>query len=294
MVTFRRRQLAEYDDGVPLGFLHLPKAAGSSLIDAIVRALRPDSVVSGFDRVLFGDFLDFDGFAPEVRAQIFVDSTTIPHGRLIAGHMALSSLCAAGAVQVMMVLREPVCRLVSHYLFWRGHDDARLAPWGTWAAWVRLSRGPLAAFLATPELACQHDNLALRMLLWPHPCLPPHGFINPKHDRRLFADAERALDQLSFVDLMENRDLIANISRFLGHPLVPYRLNETGRLPDGLRGPLDRELTDESLATIAHLTRLDSRLWQLVCQRRLPGTDGTVFQQNVLMKNFARFGLFMS
>ncbi len=278
-----------------LAFLHVPKTAGSSLIAAIVGALQPDTVVSGFDRVLFGTFADFASLDANLQQAVFRDPAQIPNATLLAGHLALSSLRHHGASRpVMTVLREPVSRLLSHWLFWRGHTDERLAPWGAWADQVRLSRLNLEAFLSADTLACQNDNLVVRMLLWPHPDIPDGGFIHPRHDRRLLAQARRACRSLAFADLVENPDLAGNIGRFLGRTVTVARSNETSPLPETLRRPLEEALPPAAFAALSSLTRLDRAIWQDVLRQRLPKTDDHAFREHVLMRNVARFARLMA
>ena len=290
------RRPASYDAARSLGVLHIPKTAGSSLIEAIVRALQPSTAVSGFDRALFGGFTAFATLSPSLQSAIHHNPAQIPPAHLLAGHMALSTLRQADpSRQVITVLREPIARLLSHWLFWRGHTDEQLASWGAWADQVRLSRLPLEAFLAAPTLACQHDNLCLRMLLWPHPHIPAAAFIDPSHDRLLLAQAKHALRHLPFADLVENPALTANLSAFLTHALIIPRSNQTARLPEALRRPLQDELTSDALAALSRLTRLDAELWRVVQQARMPATDHATFRNGVLMRNIARFaGLMQS
>jgi hypothetical protein len=147
--------------------MHVPKTAGTALTAGLRHALRSQAVQGGFDGCLFDSFHDFEDIGGPVRRTIHLPPAGIPEGAdLVAGHFAFSSLRRAhGSAQLITVLREPVCRLLSLWLFWRQHDDAMLAPWGKWGDSVRMSRRPLAEFLRAPLVGCQTDNQLLRMLL---------------------------------------------------------------------------------------------------------------------------------
>ena len=270
--------------------MHIPKTAGSSLIDAIVSALQPPHVLWGFDRCLFGGFSDFASLDQELRQRIFLDEDAVPHAGIVAGHISLSTLRHwAPTACTMTLLREPVSRLLSHWLFWRGHDDSRLEPWGAWADYVRLSRLPLPDFLAATSLACQNDNVATRMLLWPHRLIPRDGFIAARDDRRLLADARRALDSMDFVDLVENPAMVENVSTFLGGPITLPHHNPTGKVPGHLRRPMEDDLTFGALAALNARSRLDAELWRHVGRRRLSGAGVGAFRTTILLGNAARF-----
>ena len=66
----------------------------------------------------------------------------------IAGHIAFSSLRQRyGSANYLTVLREPLSRILSHWLFWRTVPDDDLARFGAWADYVRRAREPLKDFL---------------------------------------------------------------------------------------------------------------------------------------------------
>ena len=275
--------------------MHIPKTAGSSLIAAIIAGLQPPSVVSGFDRSLFGGFSGFASLDPQLRHAIFLEDDPMPEGRLVAGHISLSTLRnRARSCATMTVLREPVSRLLSHWLFWRGHDDARLAPWGAWGDRVRLSRLPLAAFLSDTTLACQNDNVAVRMLLWPHRLVPADGFIAARDDRRVLALARRALDSMDFVDVVENPDLAANIGRFLGRPIMLPHYNATHCVPEHLRRRPEDDLTFAAFAALEARSRLDLALWRHIARRRMTRLGTGPLRETILLRNAVQFGRVMS
>lgn len=275
--------------------MHVPKTAGTSLLAFLSAATGAERAAFGFDRVLFGDFTDFAGFGETPRRAMFLSPDRFPDADLIGGHLAYSTLRRHYPdAQCVTVLREPVCRLLSHWLFWRGHDDDRLAEWGSWADRVRLSRQPLAAFLGARSLACQNDNLVVRMLLWPHKLIPPADFIDPAHDRRLLAEARRALAGFGAVDIVENPTVFGRLKGWLGATAAPDRRNETGCIPPALRRPLQTELTTEALDLVAERSRLDLELWNDAARAILPGCDIDRLREQAMLHGIARAALLMA
>ncbi len=297
MVAPLRRLLRppSYNARHSLAFLHIPKTAGSSLIAALVQSLQPATVLSGFDTVLFGAFTNFASLDPTLSAQIHLPNAPLPSAPLVAGHMAYATLRqTAPATQIITILREPVSRLLSHWLFWRGHTDEHLAPWGAWADAVRLARRPLADFLAAPTLACQHDNLAVRMLLWPHKLIPNAGFIAPSSDRPLLAQALRRLNRLPFAGIVEDEDLAPKLSHFLARPLTIPAENRTAPLQAHLRGKLHEHLTKHAVARLQNLSRLDRVLWHTLVKTTCPHQDPLALQEETQARNVARFAALMA
>lgn len=159
--------------------MHIPKTAGVALTDWLEKALTPERPVRGFDRVLYGGFHAFDTFAPGERNRVYVSPSDVPSdGDFVSAHMAFSTLLLRyDSANHLTVLREPVSRILSHWIFWRGTHEEYLTQIGGWAEYVKQARRPIQEFLCREELACQIDNLTVRMLLWPHPLIPDDGFI---------------------------------------------------------------------------------------------------------------------
>ena len=211
---------------------------------------------------MFGAFDRFDTFGAATRAAIFHTPGALPDVDFVAGHISYTTLRARYPdAQLVTVLREPVSRLLSHWLYWRGHNDAQLAGWGAWAEIVKLSRGPLVAFLKDQRLACQNDNQVVRMLLWPHALIPADRFIDPADDAALLADAYDRISDFDFIDVVEGGGPGDRMQVWLGRPVVLERRNETGEIPAHLRNPLDREMTPAALGWLARCSRLDTQLW---------------------------------
>jgi hypothetical protein len=273
-----------------LVFLHIPKTAGIAVSYALIVAERPPRVLFGFDRAFFGPFSDFDSVPAENRAFIHLSPDSIPRDeKLVRAHMALSTLRAAyQGARFMTVLREPVCRLLSHYVFWRGFTAEQDAAWGGWAAYSGLARGPLEDFLADGNIACQIDNVATRLLLWPNVLIPEAAMIDPRHDEALIEQARVRLCGLDFVDAVENPYFDANLATWLGAPPARTRMNETLPMPLALRTRLDQELTPRAQSLLAARSRLDLALWNWVLQNRAPDVDAVALRVNVVQRGTAR------
>jgi hypothetical protein len=279
----------------PLAFMHIPKTSGTALMSALAASLNPSAVVMGFDHCLFGSFSSFSTFSVSEQRRIYRSSNDLPTGKeLIMGHFAFSTLREAYPnAQIFTVLRDPISRVLSHWLFWRQHTDLLLAPLGEWAAFVRYSRQPLARFLNQPLIACQIDNLALRMLLWPNPLIKPDQFIDPVHDEHLVREAIARLDTFDFVDIIENDKFLQNLEHRFGRAFSYIRSNETNAIPREFRSPLHRELTSEAQELLEARTRLDLRLWTAIANRHM--VEGVAaLRERTILANIARYGVLMA
>ncbi len=258
----------------PFAFMHVPKCAGYAFASALVRATGPSAVVHGFDRTLFGTFTDFDSVDEQVRQRIYLH--VLPHRGtfdLIVGHFSLASLLAIDPdMRCLTVVREPRCRLVSHFLFWRGRPDPDVTKWGAYADRMRLARGRLETFLTATILAPQIDNLFTRFLLSPHPDIPDEAFIRAEMHDRLYREALVRLERVDLAVLLEDARLERRVSRFLGRRFQLERENvSTPRMDQPLS--LDRELTAEALTQLDSLTAIDRPLWSHLARRSVRTKD---------------------
>jgi hypothetical protein len=275
----------------PLVFLHIPKTSGISVSHALITAENPSTIFFGFDRAFFGAFTDFASIPEENRQFIHLTPDTIPRDApMVRAHMSLSTLRAAyPGARFMTVLREPFCRLLSHYAFWRSFPQANDHAWGTWSARSALARGPLATFLSDPTIACQIDNVATRLLLWPHPQIPDNAMIDPRHDTALIEQARARLRTLDFADAMENPAFDTNLAAWLGTAPARIRMNETESIPPRLHTRLDQELTPAAQSLLTARSRLDLALWQTTIAQT--ETDPAALRATVLAQGAARAAL---
>ena len=267
-------------DGRRIGFMHVPRTSGTTLVHEIGRGMGARRSAYALDPVLFGDFTDFDSLARPHRRMVHLDARRLPRrADLIAGHLSRATLRASGRESLMTVLREPRSRLLSHWMFWRNHTDAELRPLGRWGERVKLARAPLSVFLSDRTVACQTDNIVTRMLLWPDPRIPVDGHIEPDADEGLREAAIAALDRFAFADLIENPGLHANLGSWLGMSLRYERRNETRPLAPGRTTSLDREMDLLTCSLMTQRCRLDTALWTHLAGRRLGAAAPAIRRQ---------------
>jgi hypothetical protein len=173
-------------------------------------------------------------------------------------------------------------------MFWQSFSDEMFRAWGAFGRIVRLAREPLVNFLNHPEAACFTDNIAVRMLLRPHPLIPDDGFIDSASDEHLVREAAARLKAFDFADVIENPRLEDNVRAFLARPFVYRRVNETPTLPSELRVPLEEKLTGEAMLRVEHHSRLDRELWRAVVAERIAGADPTALSDATFRRTIER------
>jgi hypothetical protein len=277
----------------PLAFMHIGKTSGTALTAGLRAVLPFTPCITGFDHWAFGAFRSFESISPEARLTIYETLPPADGIDFVMGHMAYSTLKQGRpAARFMTVLREPRSRILSQWMFGRSISDETLRPWGAWGRVARLARQPLAAYLRHPEVAYQTDNIAVRMLLWPHPLIPDDGFIDSASDERLQSEAVTRLKAFDFVDVIENPRLEDNVRAFLVRPFVYRRLNET-LVPPERQVRLEQELTSEALLRVEHLSRLDVALWRAVAAERIRGSDPRALSDDTFRRTITRHGTLM-
>lgn len=271
-------------------FTHIPKAAGSAVYSALCRTLEVRRPLTGFDHAIFGGFDDFAGIPLQERRHIYDAPGRLPaDADLISGHFACSTTrLAYPAAPHMTLLREPITRVLSQWTYWRSQQEASLAAWGSWAARVRTAQQPLSLFLEDPAAACQSDNLATRMMLWPHPLIPGDGFIDPRDDAALLGAALDRLRRYEHVDIIENGAMADRLSRWLGHEFLMDRVNETSPMPDRWQVRLHDELTLAALDLLEQRSRLDLVLWNEIASAVLPVVEIGPLRIRTIMRTVAR------
>ena len=274
----------------PLAFMHIPKTSGIALTEGLREVLPSTTIIGGFDRRHFGAFRSFETMSPGLRQQIY---ETFPPAKgidFISGHVAFSTLVQSRpSARFMTVLREPRSRILSLWTFWRSTADETLAAMGGFRRVLDLSHKPLAEFLNHPEAAHQTDNVAVRMLLWPHPLIADDGFIDSASDERLASEAAARLKAFDFADVIENPRLEDNVRAFLARPFAYRRVNENPVPSSEPRIPLEEELTSEALRLLEHRSRLDRKLWRAVAEERMAGADLTALSNDTFRRTVARY-----
>jgi hypothetical protein len=178
---------------------------------------------------------------------------------------------------------------VSHWLYWRHFTEEELSPYGLWADRAREARRPLVDFLRSPTVACQTDNIVVRMLLWPHHLLPADGLINSAHDGDLLSEARTRLNKMFYVDVVENPNLVRGLEGLIGRAIEYRRVNETRAAAQKSRCDLDEHLTPGARELMVQRCRLDLQLWNDVVIRALPGTFVPAIREATITAGIARY-----
>ena len=279
-----------YSPGITTVFMHIPKTSGVALTGGFLEGMSPPKFLIGSDGVLFGDFKAFDTLAESLRNTIYLRPEDLPQTvDFVAGHFSFSTLSTRyPGAQCITFLREPISRLLSQWLFARSFTDEQLVPWGNWAWTLRKAREQFIEYLSCKGLASHVDNLALRMLLWPHPLIPNNDFIDERNDRTLINEAVARLDLLAYFDVVENPNFHSNLQAWLGRPFTYVRTNETAHIPSGLGTLLHEELAAETFYLLARRSRLDLRLWIVAARSRLVSLEPEDLRIQTLIRNVAR------
>ncbi|MEM9515796.1 MAG: hypothetical protein AAGA42_13170 [Actinomycetota bacterium] len=257
-----------------IGFLHVPKAAGSSVSDALRRAaLDAGHRVAKpvMDTTLFGSFDDYAAMPAATQQMIELDPIQLADADTVVGHYSLASLRHGRTnSDIVCVLREPRARLLSLYTFWRSWTPAQHAAWDPYDSSRRAAHAALDATLGDPVLASQVDNVAARLLLAGDERVPTDGPIDEADHGALADEALSRLAALGHVDTVEAGDAgWSRISTWVGADLVVDRHNVT---PPG--ASIDSDDLDAASAAIERCTAIDQRLWRAVVSAHEPRTSG--------------------
>jgi hypothetical protein len=287
--------IAPRDQTRPIVFTHMPKTSGTAIVHGLLGALDPSRPIGGFDMSQFSKESNFVGIKAELQSSIYHDTADIPRDAdFVFGHLAASTTFSIyPQAQHITFLREPLSRVLSHYLYWRSLDETALSPWGELGTRVHAAHAPLVEFLSNNNLACQIDNIYVRMLLWPHVLIPDSGWIDPTDDDQLVDAALQRLHAYSYVDIIENPAMQSSLHKWLGGNFDYSRMNVTAKIPPKLRRGLDSELTPGTTTLLVERSRLDLRLWQAVAASRSASIAPAVLQLMALLPAIARYGQLM-
>ena len=254
----------------PIGYMHIPKTGGTTFTNQMLNSLGQSRSRVVLDEHFFPDEVNLYEIAPNKLACISPFGPLSGDERIVSGHISLSTFLAAlPNVQLVTILREPVCRLLSNWVYLRTFAEDNFRGWSDeWERRSRLLLGSFKTFLADPRNFPLVDNLALRMLLRPHRLITA-GPIEEQHDELLFAEALGRLREFHFVDFLENPQLNINFAKWIGDAPIQVVLNKTGKVAEHLKVRLEAELTPEVFELLKSRTRLDLRLWEFVVQTRL-------------------------
>lgn len=265
-----------------IGFLHLPKAAGTSLTAAL-REAYPEEHRFGawFDRCLYDGFERFDLMAPDVRERFYLGGGAELGGfRVIAGHYSYGTITRTlDPAHVFTVMREPRVRLLSHYFFWRSWPISRHEAYLPYDLQVRAMSLDLVGFLRAEWLAPQTDNVLTRMLLWPNRHIAPDHFVSRLDPVTRWRVARRARHLVGTlgqaIPLEVGERLGPLLTDWCGRSIALPHLNRTDTTR---RPPVSEWLSDEVLGLLEERTTVDRRLWAEACQRHGLDPEPTAHQ----------------
>lgn len=221
-------------------FVHIPKAAGSTLVRILKNQYPPESIFSSHP--LRQPLAKLKGFPPEKRSRI----------RLVTGHMAYGAHehFVEPSVYVSMI-RHPVPRLISHYRFVLRRPSHYLYETAT-------SRKMSLEEYVRSGISTETDNGQVRLLAG-HDRDIPYGHC----EELLLEKAKRnILEHFAFVGISEDfdRSLIV-MSRKLHWADVPvYRRVNVAPSPAG-------EIPEGTIRAIERCNALDLELYEWVKAR---------------------------
>ena len=214
------------DDGVALIFLHIPKTAGTSMIELVGRNFAADAIcrITNVDR-------------PTAEIASDIEVALAEGRRFICGHFPYAAVSHLhGDVRMFTMLRDPTARIQSLYRFWRTQPDTG----GGASAFVcRLAR----ALDFEDFLACEHPLVVAATQ--DEMCKTLGSRANQRAGRtdaaELYQAARANLGNISF-GLVESFDLsMRMLSRALPLNLLDsVHVNRTDHLPAGTTTPLAR------------------------------------------------------
>lgn len=269
-----------------LAYLHLPKAAGTSIRSALSAYYPTDVTVPySFDRHLFGD----EPRITEITEPVFLgDPGEFRPFRYMEGHWTLPSMEAAfESADIVCLLREPRARFLSHYSFWRSWPEWMHELWEPYGA-ARYARLPLSAYCTEPGVAHQADNLITRLILGPHELIPDRGFIRAGDIAQVVDAACRRLDAIGHADVIERGDATyVALEAWFGSPLSRERLNETDL---GAGEPIDLvdALDTETMALMYRRNSADMEIWMHVARRSMSDTDARSLAESTFARSVTR------
>lgn len=269
-----------------LAYLHLPKAAGTSIRSALSAYYPSDVTVPySFDRHLFGD----EPRITEITEPVFLgDPSEFRAFRYMEGHWTLPSMEAAfESPDIVCLLREPRARFLSHYSFWRSWPDWMHELWEPYRA-ARYAGLRLSAYCTEPGAAHQTDNLMTRLILGPHELIPDRGFIRADDIARVVAAACTRLDAIGHADVIERGDATyVALEAWFGSPLSRERLNETDL---GAGEPMDLvdALDTATMALLYRRNSADMEIWRHVARRSMSDAEARSLAESTFARSVTR------
>ena len=98
-------------------FVHVPKAGGASIVDAIKKKYGADLLLDYKDKIVDPNAL----YNADFKAFLDLDHTQKLRGkRAVAGHFSVLKYGQVQAANCACILRDPLERMMSNYFYWKG------------------------------------------------------------------------------------------------------------------------------------------------------------------------------
>jgi hypothetical protein len=264
-----RRRNEVFGDERRIAMLHIPKSAGNSVATALHEVL-PHHTWSPyvFDPSLFGSMRD-EPIPERQVGQVLPDPSMLRQYGAATGHFSLPTLLAAfDPADIVMLVREPRARLLSHYQYWRGLGESHRDDLNTWSITAKATQLHFGEWIVDPETAYQTDNILVRTLLAGHPAIPDDDFIDPDDLRLLTPLARRAARSLGWVDVIERgAEMWDGLGQRVGSELARSSLNKTEHRAEL---PTDASVLFEpsTVSALYDRTVADALIWHDAAERR--------------------------
>jgi hypothetical protein len=250
--------------------MHVPKSGGTSVSEALRRALPAGSIGSkALDRFMFGDgFADFDLLPERSRSLIALTDEDLESMRgslVVAGHFCMASLTKVAPPSfVATVLREPRAQLLSLYVWWRVNALELGEIWHPYQG-AKVAERPLPEFLSEPAVAVMTDNIVCRLLLSDEGWLSDNNFIDTADHSTIAAAAIERLETLGFVGVLELGEKVWDrLSDFFGLRLEPLRSNVTQNVTRRTEASGRVDFTPGALELLERRTGADAIVYERV------------------------------
>lgn len=248
--------------------MHIQKTGGSSVHQALERALPPGSISPWtFDRSVFcGGFEDFDELSEPARSLVATDDESISAMKtspVVMGHFCFGTLTQlTEPSSIATLLREPRAQLLSLYAYWRLQTPEMLALWHPYRA-ASAAQQPLDDFLADESVAAAIDSPVCRALLYDRGLIDPRKFAPVTERAGLASAAIERLQTLGAVAVLELGETVwGELSRFFDADLTPTRANVTGEAVGGSAPPTRLDITPRTLELLEERTAVDAIIYE--------------------------------
>lgn len=232
-----------------------------------------------FDPAMFGPLRDEPVPLTEV-ARVLPDPLRLRDYDAASGHYALSTMLVGfDPADVVMLLREPRSRLLSHYEYWRGLPPALRSTDSTWSVTAHARTLDFDDWLCDERTAYQSDNIVLRTLLDGHPAIPEDDFIDPDDLAKLTPLALRRAGSIGWVDVVERgAGMWDGLAARIDRPLERPRMNATERRAD-LPTDVSAVFSDRAVEALHRRTVGDRAIWMATADRRALGDPALLAEQ---------------